>query len=150
MRVGTRSIRRPRYWQCLAGAVALVFVGVTSGASFATRITKGATLKPAGIMSCAQAVVVKPSSFVISCADGNAYLQRIKWSRWTPTSANATATYTENNCIPYCAAGKFINYTARVTLSAVRSTKQGKIFTKLVVTYNAGHRPRSFDFALLT
>ena len=150
MRVGTSSIRHPRYRRRLVGVIALAFVGVTSGESFAAGVTPGSTSKTAGIMSCAQAVVVKPSSFVISCADGNSYLQKIKWGKWTSTSANATATYTENNCTPYCAAGKFINYTAKVTLSAVRSTKSGKLFTKLYVAYRAGNKTKSFNFALLT
>ena len=87
---------------------------------------------------------------MISCADGNSYLQKIKWSTWTSTLAKATATYTENNCTPYCAAGKFINYPAKVKLSIVKKTSSGKLFTKLFVSYVAGKKTKTFSFALLT
>lgn len=101
-------------------------------------------------MTCTNKVVVKPSSFIISCADANSYLQRIHWTSWTARTAGATATYTENNCTPYCAAGKFINYPATVTLSAPRSAKGREFFTNLHVSYRSGKKSLSFNFALLT
>jgi hypothetical protein len=130
--------------------IALLAASVGAVGAAAIPQSASAAAKPVAMMSCAQIDVVRPTSFVISCADGNSYLQKIKWSTWTATSAKATATFTENNCTPYCAAGKFINYPAKVTLSVVKSTARGKLFTKLYVSYLSNKKPQSFSFALLT
>lgn len=150
MRVGTPAVRNSKLWHRVVSVLALAVLGAVPTEALVAGATTVSASKPTGIMSCAKAVVVKPSSFVISCGDGNNYLQKIKWSKWTLTSALGTATYTENNCTPYCAAGKFINYSAKVKVSAVRSTKSGKLFTNLFVTYHAGRKTKSFHFALLT
>src|SRR5487761_1964381 len=110
MRVGTPAVRNSKLWHRVVSVLALAVLGAVPTEALVAGATTVSASKPTGIMSCAKAVVVKPSSFVISCGDGNNYLQKIKWSKWTLTSALGTATYTENNCTPYCAAGKFINY----------------------------------------
>jgi hypothetical protein len=130
--------------------IALVAAGAGAVGGMGVQQAASATTKPVAVMTCAQVAVVHPTSFVISCADGNSYLQKIKWSTWTSTLAKATATYTENNCTPYCAAGKFINYPAKVKLSIVKKTSSGKLFTKLFVSYVAGKKTKTFSFALLT
>ena len=131
-------------------ALALASVSLSALVGAGVAPTAGATAKSVSVMTCAQVAVVHPSSFVISCADGNSYLQKIKWTRWTFGVAKATATYTKNNCTPYCAAGKFINYPAKVTLSGVKLTSSGKLFTKLFVSYTSGKKTKHFTFALLT
>lgn len=102
------------------------------------------------VLDCANKAVVRPTTFTIACADDNSYLQRVDWKTWTTTSATATATYVENTCTPYCAAGKFVDYAAALTLSVPKSSKFGKVFTKLHVTYRDKHTTDSFTFALLT
>ena len=42
-----------------------------------------------------------------ACADGNTGIRGIRWTAWTPLSAQGTGEYFENNCIPDCAEGKF-------------------------------------------
>lgn len=150
MRSGTLSSQISKQWWRFVSVIALATLGATAVETLSANATASSTPKAAGVMGCAQAVIVKPTSFVISCADGNSYLQKIKWSSWSSTSAKGTATYTENNCTPYCAAGKFINYPAKVMLSVVRSTKSGMLFTKLFVAYRTGAGTKSFTFALLT
>lgn len=145
MRAG--ALRVLKRW---GAAITLASVGVGALSGVGAAQAANAAAKPVSIMTCAQIAVLHPSSFVISCADGNSYLQKIKWTKWTSTVAKATATYTENNCTPYCAAGKFINYPAKLTLSTVKSSSSGKLFTKLFVSYTSGAKKKSFTFALLT
>ena len=133
-----------------SATIALAAAGVGALGEVGTSQVASARTKPVEIMTCAHVAVVHPTSFVISCADGNSYLQKLKWSTWTSTLAKATATYTENNCTPYCAAGKFINHPAKVTLSVVKKTSSGRLFTKLHVSYVVGKKTKTFSFALLT
>ena len=139
----TRRSSRPLV---AAGAVATYLVGLF-GVSAAGATTPRAA--PTAILTCQSKAVVRPSSFVIACADANSYLQRIKWTSWGAASASANAVYTANNCTPYCAAGKFINYSARVTLSLPKTTKRGRLFTHLHVSYRSGTKWVPFNFSLL-
>jgi hypothetical protein len=102
------------------------------------------------VVNCQHKAVVRPASFIISCADANRYLQQISWVSWGAKTARAHATYTENSCTPYCAAGKFVNYTATVTLSLPKTVRGKRVFTKLHVSYVSGTTTKVFDFALLT
>ena len=49
----------------------------------------------------------KPDVVYFACADGNTGIRGIRWTTWTPLSAQGTGEYFENNCTPDCAEGKF-------------------------------------------
>jgi hypothetical protein len=67
-----------------------------------------------------------------ACADGNFYFTGLRWSRWSADSASAAGRAHQNDCTPYCAAGHFHVYAARVTLSAARTCGPGRReFTRL-------------------
>jgi hypothetical protein len=103
-----------------------------------------------GVQPCAGKAEVRPSTFTISCADGNSYLTKLKWSAWGSATASAKGVYTVNTCDPYCAAGKFVSSDAVVTLSKPKTFKGQRLFTNLHVGYVSGPRFKSFNFALLT
>ena len=79
---------------------------------------------------------VRPSWLTLSCADANSLGVHLSWSRWGPTAAYATGTYTWNTCVPYCAASKtWDKASADFTLSKPVhvGTKAGWLFEQLVV-----------------
>ena len=80
---------------------------------------------------CAPPAQVRPTSIVVACADGNFYLGGLKWSHWTATDATAAGTAHENDCTPYCAAGRFHTYRVTVRLFRPERCKAGKLeFTR--------------------
>jgi hypothetical protein len=94
------------------------------------------------------APLVRPGTFVISCADANTYLGKLSWTSWTPGLASATGTLEENDCTPYCAAGHFHAYPAVVVLwgsTAVKNHPGEHSYTKMTVILT-GPRPRYYDY----
>ena len=76
--------------------------------------------------------LVRPKTLTVACADANILVTRIAWASWGPTKATASATYTWNTCVPYCAASKtWDRTTAAVTLSDPVRTSEGVLFEKL-------------------
>ena len=95
------------------------------------------------VFNCLNRAQVQPKSFMLACADGNDYLTRLAWTSWTPAHATAIGTQMVNDCIPYCAAGKFHSYPARVTFwrsEPVAHHPGEKYFTRVTLRY-PGARP---------
>jgi hypothetical protein len=63
----------------------------------------------------------KPARIILSCGDAGIWLGRLKWSRWTATTAQATGAYNENTCTPTCSAGPTVSKPVDVTLSSPRT-----------------------------
>jgi hypothetical protein len=59
----------------------------------------------------------KPRSIIVACGDGNFQLKSLRWKRWNKPRAKARGRAWINDCVPYCAAGTFHSYPARVVLS---------------------------------
>lgn len=120
--------------------IALIVIVVAAGAAFGgLQASKGsagrATTTLPAVLQCSGKVQSKPTSYVLACADYNAELVKIHWTSWSSEVATARATYSFNNCTPYCAAGKFVSYPAIVKLSSPKKMKIGLLFTRVVVTY---------------
>jgi hypothetical protein len=95
------------------------------------------------VFNCLKRAQVRPKSFMLACADGNDYLTGLAWTRWTPTRATATGKQAVNDCIPYCAAGKFHSYPALVIFwrsEPVAHHPGEKHFTRVTLLY-PGARP---------
>jgi hypothetical protein len=85
----------------------------------------------------------KPKLIILACGDAGAYVQKLTWSKWNSTGASGKGSYTFKTCTPDCAHGGTKSYPAKVALSKLKScprTKQGKVFTELVLTFT-GKRP---------
>jgi hypothetical protein len=117
----------------------------------------GATVTPSGagaatpthVLTCADKPTAKPSSYILSCADANAAWTGITWSAWSATSASGHGFLHQNECIPNCASGKFVNYRASLTLSkAVASKKYGELFSIATFHYRASGKAKSETFEL--
>jgi len=68
------------------------------------------------MVNCLFKPQTRPSSFILTCADAGDVLAHLHWVSWGPTAAFATGIEQINDCTPYCAAGKFINYPVLVNL----------------------------------
>jgi hypothetical protein len=99
------------------------------------------------VLNCQNRAQVRPSSYVLACADANDYLTRLSWKSWGPGLASATGVQKENDCVPYCASGHFHSYPVDVVFwgsAAVRPGEQR--FTRVTLLYPgvrppAGHHP---------
>ncbi len=112
--------------------VATLAFGVSSVA--AASATTSAPALPR-VLTCAGKAVVKPASYVLSCADANIYFDAIHWTSWGATSAAASATFVQNMCTPTCAQGRFVKHPAALSLSSPRQTKYGRLFSAIHYSY---------------
>jgi hypothetical protein len=126
-----RVLRLPVVALYLA-AWALGSFSTTAGAASGTALPR--------VMTCAGTAVVQPTSYTIACGDGNSYLSQLHWTLWVAGGARATGTFTENDCTPYCAAGKFVSHAAKVSLSRARGTRHGYLYTRLTLSYRAADK----------
>lgn len=93
------------------------------------------------LISCERVATFRPSSYVLACGDGNASLERLRWSAWTKARAAARGVYHVNDCVPYCAAGHFHDYPVNVVFDHPVSSSLGIAFDRVVVTFGPGARP---------
>lgn len=113
------KLSRPR----LAAASALAALAALTAATALTAApaqaspARTATMHPAStshvLVSCDNKDVVRPGSFVLSCADGDSGFLHMHWRVWGST-AYATATSFRNDCVPNCAQGKLYYFPALV------------------------------------
>ena len=120
----------PRFFAVLALIVAIPLSIV--GAAGASQVDHA---RGPSVLTCAGTAIVRPTSYVLACADANTYFKAIKWTTWGATSATATATFVQNNCEPTCVAGRFEDYPATLKLSKPKSTKLGLLFSAISYTY---------------
>ena len=116
-----------------AAPVAGVQAALNAGASWYSQSTV--------VLNCQNRAQVRPSSYVLACADANDYLTRLSWKSWGPGLASATGVQKENDCVPDCASGHFHSYPVDVIFwgrIAVRPGEQR--FTRVTLLY-PGARP---------
>jgi hypothetical protein len=100
------------------------------------------------VVNCAFKEQIRPSSFVLTCADAGDVLTHLHWVSWSTNAAFATGIEQINNCTPDCAAGKFINYPVLVNLwrPALLSKHPVAVlhFTRVTRVYTANRPPLYF------
>jgi hypothetical protein len=108
-------------------------------------VAKSVTTK---ILTCAGISAIKPSNFVITCADSNTELTQTHWSTWTASGATGTTRFAMNLCKPYCAASPMSYFPDSVVrLSAPETTKHGTFFSMLLVTYKLHGKVTKYSFS---
>jgi hypothetical protein len=82
---------------------------------------------------------VRPRSIVLACGDGNLYVTRIEWSRWTMREARGVGVGHQNDCVPDCARGHFHRYRVALRLYRVRDCGAPKVaqFTRAFWAFTA-------------
>jgi hypothetical protein len=82
----------------------------------------------------------KPKSFVVTCADANFTVKKVKYSAYGTKTAAGTGTASVNTCDPDCASGTFKSYPVKLTLSRVKQCGDVPQFTRAKITFT-GARP---------
>ena len=101
----------------VAASLAITGLALSGSAQAAPAHPAAAPAARMVVFDCpGQHAMVRPKSFVLACADGNAAFVKLAWSTWAPGLASAQGTLVLNDCTPYCAAGHFHRYPALVVL----------------------------------
>jgi hypothetical protein len=100
------------------------------------------------IVNCRGTGQIRPSSFVITCADGNDYLTGLHWSSWPVNASAGAAAFGRgsehvNDCIPNCAQGHVHSFPVLVTLwrSEPRGGHAGQRRITRITDIYSGKRP---------
>jgi hypothetical protein len=95
-----------------------------------------------------QPAMVRPKTFILTCADGYTYFSRLSWTSWTPGLASATGTLVENDCTPTCVGGHFHSYPAVVIFWGSQAVKNhpGERCYTMMTEILTGPRPRYYDY----
>ena len=81
-----------------------------------------------------QEFTVKPSTYVISCADANSELTNLHWTQWGDATAYATGEARWNDCQPTCVAGHWRSEPVTVWAWDLRPEGHTTAYTKLRTT----------------
>ena len=82
--------------------------------------------------------LVRPKTYILSCADGYVQLDKLSWTSWTPGLASATGTLIKNTCTPSCVAGHFRSYRVLVVFwgqAAVKNHPGQQCYTRMTLIY---------------
>ena len=119
------------------GVVAVA--GMVAGSGLGIIATASAAETTNYIIDCAGKKVTKPSSIVITCADANVSINKIKWSSWNLNAAKGTGVLSWNTCLPKtCVAGVTVKYPVTITMGGVASAPNLNVFSKVDVAFPKG------------
>lgn len=115
-----------------AAALAMLLLAAPAAA----HRTPGKSAKPMFPRDCRHEAR-RPPNILVACGDGNNRLQSIHWGSWGRARARGVGVDFANDCTPYCAAGRFHRYPARVTLQRPRYCPALRVrqFTRLVIYF---------------
>jgi hypothetical protein len=82
-----------------------------------------------------------PKTIVLACADGNALVIDIHWSKFGGAKASGSGTYSVNACNPNCVSGKFENYKVKLVASQAKPCGQVNDYRALALTFLAPSPP---------
>jgi hypothetical protein len=75
---------------------------------------------------------VKPSTYIVSCADANSEFTDLHWTGWGDETAYATGTARWNDCTPTCVAGHWRSEPATLWVwDPQRELSRMTIYTKI-------------------
>jgi hypothetical protein len=137
----------------IAVSLALPTTGAVTGRgplTFSVRSTPTARTI-AKVLSCIGLPELRPTNYVITCADANASWKMVRWSSWGGKDAVGRGYLYLNDCQPDCAAGHFHSYLSQVVLSEVRQTKHhGPLYSEGTFSYSVKGKHLSEEFGLDT
>jgi hypothetical protein len=136
------------------GAVSIPVLALTLGLGAVTPSAQASVTHPRQlyseqivVLNCLGKAQVRPSDFILACADANDYLTKLAWTSWGPYLASAVGTQEENDCIPYCAAGHFHAYPVDVVFwgSTALTGEPGTQRYETVTLLYPGARPPVYN-----
>ena len=106
----------------IAAAVAgcAAAAAVLTAASAASAAPGAPAAHPVVLINCAGQAQVRPSRYILTCADAGDYLTGIHWVSWRNVAFGSATEHIEN-CYPYCAAKSNHWYTYPVLLTLWRA-----------------------------
>jgi hypothetical protein len=143
------SARRGLAAASIVATLASAGLAATVPASAATGTRAAAAHRPGGVgtvlVNCAGAPTVRPSRYVISCADANNYLARLSWAAWGwHKTAYGHGTQWINTCRPTCSAGHFRVFTVSAVLWGAKPYAHGLLaFRWLTLVYTRVRPPHT-------
>lgn len=99
------------------------------------------------VVNCSMKTQVRPGSFTLACADGNAYVGSLSWTTWGASSALASGTSSFNDCTPNCLSGHSHTFPALVVLWGVQPLPGHagvQYYTEMTIIYT-GNRSYTAD-----
>ncbi|HEY1596204.1 MAG TPA: hypothetical protein VGF74_12465 [Thermoleophilaceae bacterium] len=122
-----------------------------TGAAVAAAVAFGATAANTGAAAVTKVPrdcrheTFKPKGILIACGDGSLFMTGMHWSSWGRKAANGVGTAHLNDCNPFCAAGHFHKYKARIKLSSAHFCRAEKVtqFRRLRLTWVNGTPPNT-------
>jgi hypothetical protein len=141
-----------------ASIIFALAVGVLGGGVLAASLAGPASAHPAQpappvagtavrtvVLDCpGLPALVRPKTYILTCADGYVQLEKLSWTSWTPGLASASGTLLKNTCMPSCVAGHFRTYPVLVILwgkAAVKNHPGQQCYTRMTLIY-PGSRPQ--------
>ena len=125
-----------------AGLLAYSLAG-PAGAAPVRPATPHASVQTVVLDCPGQPALVRPKTYILSCADGYIQLDKVSWTSWTPGLASATGTLVKNTCNPSCVAGHFRSYPVLVVFwgkATVKNHPGQQCYTRMTLIY-PGARP---------
>jgi hypothetical protein len=125
------------------GVVAVAVFALAASAALAARTQ---ILVSDGVGQAGKTLQVKPFQIIwtgdatgVFAGHGTAAKRpkfgRLHWSKWTATEAKGWGANWLNDCIPFCAAGKYTPFNVNLTAYRPRVLSGFKVFTRLKVVY---------------
>jgi|SRR5215469_4887426 len=158
MTIRLTPIRTATVALCTIGAIAAVAAGTAVAASRTPR--NPASSLPV-VINCAAKGQVKPGTYILACADGNAFITKMHWASWGGQAAFGSGTDTFRVCVPSCVAGHNVSFPVLAALWRVQALpghRGTQYFTRLTLiftgnrTYKAGGKkvrlPQTTTFPL--
>lgn len=88
------------------------------------------------LANCLGKPAVRPTSVILTCADGNFSVEKIQWTGWGEAFAAGTGTGKLNDCEPTCVAGHFHSYPMVVIASGRQTCPNGqKAYAKITYAF---------------
>jgi hypothetical protein len=87
------------------------------------------------LYTCGREFVVKPAYVSTTCGDENTGVDHLRWSGWGGAEATSQARYYENTCDPYCAAGHFLYYPAKVVAHGLERKNGKAVYTEITMIF---------------
>ncbi len=132
-----RHLSRTLITAAIAASAFAGAVSIVPAASAATAAHGTTALRLPVLVNCQNRATIAPRRFTITCADGNDYLTRLRWSRWAEQAAGRGTEWI-NNCVPNCASGKFVKFYVYVRLwrPRFRPHHRGqRYYSRMTLTY---------------
>jgi hypothetical protein len=127
-----------------AGLLAYSLAGPAGAAPADTAAVTGPGSVQTVVLDCpGLPALVRPKTYILSCADGYIRLDKLSWTSWTPGLASATGTLVKNTCNPSCVAGHFRSYSVLVVFwgkTTVKNHPGQQCYTRMTLIY-PGARP---------